>query len=435
MQGFLMLLNGIGWTVEMLLLLLDMNYWLVSCMVSLLFWTIRFVFNLPGTLANGLVQSWEGLLGLLVRAGDSSFSLLLTTVQSVGDVVRGGLASLDSLKLVWNLLCHLIFRSRELLHRGLLNITLSAQSLHRNFWEALSITGSLAAYLVNSFVNICLIATQNVLSAALALWLSTVHVIFTGLEIVPILLSQLSSSAVAVAFLLWTPCQLLLDLLTSLSRGVGLLFFKNTYEIMLLLLLIFACRMIFRPTPAVRQFQLRTVQLYRMALVLACSVLNSEVLRRIIARSLNLFRMYSGTWLRDWNMRRMRIENPSVGPAIVRNPTAIRMPIPPVRPVVSQNTLPNSLANPQPMPQSSRNISVPTERGEGSQDPWKLLKQQEESKKCVICQDENKTVLLLPCRHLCLCASCNQILQRQPIYQRNCPLCRKMILQTLNVYI
>lgn len=53
-------------------------------------------------------------------------------------------------------------------------------------------------------------------------------------------------------------------------------------------------------------------------------------------------------------------------------------------------------------------------------------------KMCVICVDQPKSVVLLPCRHFCLCDQCSQNLLR--FYNRNCPLCRRPVEQTMRVY-
>ncbi|KAM7350953.1 uncharacterized protein ACRADG_003938 isoform 1-T2 [Cochliomyia hominivorax] len=56
------------------------------------------------------------------------------------------------------------------------------------------------------------------------------------------------------------------------------------------------------------------------------------------------------------------------------------------------------------------------------------------TQRCVICRDRQKCVLLLPCRHLCLCEECADYMffssQRQ-----NCPLCRTFIDHSMSVYI
>ena len=49
---------------------------------------------------------------------------------------------------------------------------------------------------------------------------------------------------------------------------------------------------------------------------------------------------------------------------------------------------------------------------------------------CCICRDAPKTILLLPCRHLCICESCSRI----PAMNQKCPVCRCTVSETLKVY-
>ncbi|XP_059050053.1 E3 ubiquitin-protein ligase RNFT1-like [Achroia grisella] len=51
---------------------------------------------------------------------------------------------------------------------------------------------------------------------------------------------------------------------------------------------------------------------------------------------------------------------------------------------------------------------------------------------CVICQERQKCVLTLPCRHVCLCTECCRRLYG---YQRTCPVCRTFIYHSVNVYL
>lgn len=53
---------------------------------------------------------------------------------------------------------------------------------------------------------------------------------------------------------------------------------------------------------------------------------------------------------------------------------------------------------------------------------------------CVVCLDRKKTVLLLPCQHLCLCPPCHNEIKRMISLHRKCPLCRQRIRDHINVY-
>jgi len=53
----------------------------------------------------------------------------------------------------------------------------------------------------------------------------------------------------------------------------------------------------------------------------------------------------------------------------------------------------------------------------------------EEEKLCVICRCESKEVLIMPCRHLCVCRDCGHRVELTL-----CPLCRQVIAERLTVF-
>ena len=62
-------------------------------------------------------------------------------------------------------------------------------------------------------------------------------------------------------------------------------------------------------------------------------------------------------------------------------------------------------------------------------------KKDEIQSECVVCQDSVKSVVLLPCRHLCLCMGCLEVFMRRMRYQQICPLCRERIENYMQVYM
>ena len=62
--------------------------------------------------------------------------------------------------------------------------------------------------------------------------------------------------------------------------------------------------------------------------------------------------------------------------------------------------------------------------------------EEELNRKCVVCQDQPKTVLVLPCKHMCLCVDCaHTIASLRSRLRRVCPLCRGRIQTVMNVYL
>merc|ERR1712083_242051 len=65
------------------------------------------------------------------------------------------------------------------------------------------------------------------------------------------------------------------------------------------------------------------------------------------------------------------------------------------------------------------------------------VEREREDKLCVICQDREKCIMILPCRHLCICYVCQvSLVQRTDrAHSRTCPICRKIVKQTIKAYL
>ncbi|NWX22534.1 RNF26 ligase, partial [Aegotheles bennettii] len=383
-------------------------------------------------------------------------------------LLRGCCCGLEGLKVAGHLLSHLGLRGRELLQRGLCGLLGCGQGLARQLCEGLAIATSLLAYLVNSLVNVCLIGTQNLFTLLAALWDALAGPFLRVTDLLAAFLAHVSSGAIAVSILLWSPCQMAFEVLAAATELFISIFFVNVYGLGLLLLIIAVSAFVLNPgllwtlmgyvlgyfntLPSYHRLQRNVWRLYLVAVVTLGMAVTSQAWRRLVDWSLQVTNWSRGAGAMDEesDQRGAAVPTPrAVAPGRLMLAGVGQLPaeheeqqdeeqVPQARPALRQRLQP-----PREEPGTSwgkaprrQQLNAAAEDGEGApdNDPWMLLKEQEERKKCVICQDQTKTVLLLPCRHLCLCQECTEVLLQQAIYQRNCPLCRQMILQTLNVY-
>lgn len=77
-------------------------------------------------------------------------------------------------------------------------------------------------------------------------------------------------------------------------------------------------------------------------------------------------------------------------------------------------------------PQVRRSLSSPEVRNKNN------LNRSNDDRYCIICQERSKCILLLPCRHVCMCSECNTRLQ---LYDNSCPICRNHIEETMRIFV
>ncbi|XP_026213311.1 E3 ubiquitin-protein ligase RNF26-like isoform X2 [Anabas testudineus] len=307
----------------------------------------------------------------------------------------------EGFKMVGHLFCHVAWRIKDVLHRGLL----SGSCILRQTCEGICILLSLILYLVNTVVNVVLIGTQNCLSVLPDVLDVVADPVHRVVELALTLLTFLYSCLVGASVLLWTSCQLLLDSLGTFGRVFIAVFAVDCHSLLITAAIVLVALLFRNP-----RFRVHAGRL------------SHHLVRRLYAATLDA----------------------ALALQVVHARTEQDM---------SRTTFPQTDAETELVPQNEP--SVPDTQGvepvscsrrtTGGSQPDSavadsellgLLKEQEERKKCIICQDSVKTVLLLPCRHLCLCRHCADILtQRRPVQQRCCPLCRQHITQTMDVFL
>ncbi|CAH1785337.1 unnamed protein product [Owenia fusiformis] len=90
-----------------------------------------------------------------------------------------------------------------------------------------------------------------------------------------------------------------------------------------------------------------------------------------------------------------------------------------------------------PHPQRHRLTATPLPTGgKDPNDVERQLENERDKRLCVVCQDNVKNVLIMPCKHMCLCVTCaHAIVSSRLVNRRICPLCRVQIREVMDVYV
>lgn len=436
-----LLMSSVGKCLEVIGVLLDLNFLIVHAVVQTVVGVLSFVSNLPTMLANLAVD----LAGLGTLCTSSLAHGASCVLGSAGLALEG---LFESLKMVGYLAMHYLLRGKHHLCRAVLWLP-----------QACGIVLSLLVYLVNTAVNFALIATQNIYTALVGVLHTLASPLHKVLDVMLTSLAFLYKGLVWTCAFLWSPCKLALDFTFSLVQMFISIFILNIYGLLLTVLIAFTTTAYLNPELA-RQAGGRLLGFIDSSSILrrfhralrrlsaaACSspCLLRAAVRRLSRMCLHLHALERGLWqqasglgsqltlaLRTQLQRSGRVGGDGEPGDERRDPPDGR--------AAGGEARPERVDSQVPLSSSGRPAGKlrPSLEKDGKSDPENLLtllKEQEERKKCVICQDCNKTVVLLPCRHLCLCRQCKDILLMQPIYQQNCPLCRHMILNTMDVYL
>lgn len=351
--------------------------------------------------SSSLVEYWNFALFSFLTATEAVSCAACGVLQTLGGV-------LESFKMVGHLFCHVAWRIKEVLHRGFI----SGSCILRQTCEGLCIALSLVLYFVNTVINIVLISMQNCASALAGVWEVVAVPVHRVVDLALTLLTFLYSCLVGASVLLWVPCQMLLDFLATLGRVFITVLTMDSQFLLIAAIMIFLVLLFLNPR--------LSVPVGHLSFRLVNALRGTGPVHTVLQHT-----------AQDSQTRSQRTHTGSSVPESDL-PETETSPPDPVQLQTQGGGDPASTHRASNTNIKSAEVSGPLTDVE----LLSLLKEQEERKKCVICQDRSKTVLLLPCRHLCLCRHCADILtQRRAVQRRCCPLCRQPITQTMDVFL
>ncbi|XP_077467488.1 E3 ubiquitin-protein ligase RNF26 [Stigmatopora argus] len=411
-------ISTIGKCLDAVCLILDVNFLLVHTVVCSFLAVFHFLINLPGLLIYSLLE-----------VGNLAAFCLLSTAEAtshgaaavLGNLVLSLEGLLESLKMVGYLLAHVLLRGKEQLCRGLLLLM-----------EACGIALSLLVYLVNTVVNYAFIAALNLYWAAVSVWQTVLSPLQMASELTLTGVTFLYSCLMGTSAFLWSPCKMALDFLASLAHIFVSVFILNAYGLVLTVGIALTTAAYLNPVVARR---------------LVAQVDSFPATRRLLARLRSTPALIGAAarHLRRWSLGLYHLERNNWRPLLSRRRGGGALNVAPRWPQrenrgdgeENQRGPPDGRAGDRPPPPSTSSAARPLKADNmpAAENLWTLLNEQESRKMCVICHDCVKTVVLLPCRHLCLCRDCADILLRQLFFRHKCPLCRRAIYDTIEVYL
>lgn len=436
-----LVISTVSKCLDVICLLLDLNFLIVHTVMRTVVGVITFITSLPTLLLMSLTELGNFVVFGVISLAEASSNMAQGTVTMLGSIVLALEGLLESLKMMGYLTMHVLLRGKEQLCRGLLSVL-----------EGCGIAVSLVVYFTNTVVNFVLIATQNVYVAVVSVLQTVSCPLQKALELTLTCFTCLYSSLVGTSAFLWSPCKMVLDFLVSLVHMFISIFILNIYGLLLTVAIALTTTAYLNPDltrhavtsvvdyvnsytairrlfVALRAFASATLHFLRAALQNLPRILRHlHLLERRLWEHLSRLGSQLSMARREQHHQDNRAGGDGDPGDQRRDPPDGRAGEPVQQEVPSPSRIRQS-HNEQFSASQRQKPPVPAEN------LLSLLKEQEDRKKCVICQDANKTVVLLPCRHLCLCRGCTNLLLRQPLYQHNCPLCRHMILDTMDVYL